>query len=137
MGKKGGSRKKAGMPSAKPAIGSAAKRRREALKAGKPQLQVQRPKGAIGKRVPDAPQYMTRDAARRLRLAKGAAAEVLAAGGGIAAAALAAQAFGSDPGGSDSDSGGDGCGVERAIMAVSIADAPPEPEPELSSGETE
>ena len=45
MGKKGGSRKKAGnQPSAKPAIGSAAKRRREALKAGKPQPQVQRPK---------------------------------------------------------------------------------------------
>ena len=47
------------------------------------------PKSAIEKRV-----YMTRDAVRRLRLARKAAKAVLAGGGTVAEAAAAAQAHG-------------------------------------------
>ena len=46
--------------------------------------------------------HMTRDAAKRLRLAKRAARECLASGGDAAAAALAAQQFGT-PAGEQSD----------------------------------
>lgn len=57
--------------------------------------------------------YMTRDAARRLKLAKRAAAAVLASGGPLEAAASAAQQFGTPAGdGSDTEAseGSDGEG---------------------------
>ena len=56
---------------------------------------------------------MTRDAARRLRLAKRAARECLASGGDAAAAALAAQQFGT-PAGEQSDDEEDGSDDEGA-----------------------
>eukprot|EP01043_Picozoa_sp_COSAG02_P033171 COSAG02_NODE_2253_length_9348_cov_21.784842_5_plen_192_part_00 len=125
-----GTRKNGGQRQKGP-IGSAAKRRREAAKAGKP---LQQPRGPIGKQADrTACQYMTRDAAKRLRLAKMAAAEILVAGGSRADAAKAAQAFGSSCGGSSSSSDGeadDGGGVEREQVESTIlpanSDAPGE-----------
>eukprot|EP01051_Picozoa_sp_SAG22_P007024 SAG22_NODE_480_length_9955_cov_3.601258_2_plen_234_part_00 len=81
------------------ALGGAGKKRREAKRTEKAKL-LAGVGGAIGK---GKVEYMSRDAARRLKLAKLAAAEVLSVGGTAAQAAAAAQAFGSDPAGSSSD----------------------------------
>ena len=147
-----GRKKKAGGGTAKPrpsaSIGSAAKRRHEAAKAGKP---VDQPRGPIGKARPGADVYMTRDAARRLRLAKAAAVEVLASGGNQADAARAAQAYGSAPCGSssDDDTGGGGGGGGGALAAamdelldegllaqLSLASADSDPAPDLPAAAT-
>jgi len=62
--------------------------------------------------------FMTRDASRRLTLAKRAARAVLSAGGTMAVAAAAAQAFGTpcDGSGSDGGSGSDSDAEEGAVV---------------------
>ena len=99
----------------KPQIGSAAKRRRGAAK--KAGGQVNQPRGAIGKKAA-AQQFMSRDAARRLRLAKAAARAVLERGGTRAEAAQAAQVFGSMLVGSDSDGDEDDSGSDSPKLQV-------------------
>ena len=77
--------------------------------------------------------YMTRDAARRLKSAKRAARAVLKAGGTVADAAAAAQAFGTPADGADSDcsesdssSGHDG-ELAQAVTQLSVHQgAPPD-----------
>ena len=62
--------------------------------------------------------YMTRDAVRRLRLAKAAARACIAGGGTAADAAAAAQSFGAPCGNSDvSDSGEEGAHEEDGDVA--------------------
>ena len=78
----------------------------------RPPKDTDTPRGGAGLVGIQKSTYMTRDAARRLRLAKKAAKTVLAAGGTLSAAAAAAQAHGTpadaEGGNSDaSDSGGD------------------------------
>ena len=65
---------------------------------------------------------MTRDAARRLRLAKRAARDCLAQGGSSAQAAAAAQAFGT-PCGEDSDTSDDSCGEDVEPEALTEPEA--------------
>ena len=67
-----------------------------------PEKSSARRRGGIEKKS-----YMTRDAARRLRLAKRAARDCIASGGSIEQAAAAAQAFGTPCDGSDSDGSDD------------------------------
>ena len=152
MGKKAGTGCKQ-KPKAKPAVGSAAKRRREAAKAGVPLAGLpEQPKGAIGKKASSADgqqHYMTRDAAWRLRLSKAAAATVLAGGGDLAEAARAAQAFGSEGQAGDSDDEGPVTPVPKTLprgmdedeSATAEADEEqaiciePQPEPEVAGPE--
>ena len=70
------------MPKQPTSLGAAAKRHREAKRSGSGQ-----PQASIGKLEI---RYMTRDAARRLRLAKAAAADIIGAGGTTAAAVAGA-----------------------------------------------
>ena len=60
------------------------------------------PRGGPRSRGIEKKSYMTRDASRRLRLAKTAARECLKGGGSVEQAAAAAQAYGT-PAGDDSD----------------------------------
>ena len=73
------------------------------------------PKSAIEKSA-----YMTRDAARRLKLAKKAAKAVLSGGGTLSDAAQAAQAYGTPAEGENSDASDTGDDDE---LADQVADA--------------
>jgi len=67
---------------------------------------------------------MTKDASRRLKLAKKAAASILGTGGSISEAATAAQAFGTPADGEESDeSGGDESGSDDAEELSLAVDA--------------
>ena len=55
-------------------------------------------RGGMTRGIAKTSNYMTRDSARRLRLAKRAAKTILSSGGSIEAAATAAQAHGESPG---------------------------------------
>ena len=73
------------------------------------------PKSAIEKSA-----YMTRDAVRRLKMAKKAAKSILASGGTLADAAQAAQAYGTPAEGDNSDASDTG---EDDELAEQVSDA--------------